>query len=120
MKATLQKFARMSGAAMVALTLAFGGMALGEVVAPTQATAKVLPAKAKSVKRKAIGKKKALEIALKHAGLKRSQVRDVKVKLDVEDGRKIYEVEFEKGAYEYDYDIDRYTGRIIEYEIDRD
>ena len=39
------------------------------------------------------------------------------VELDSDDGRRIYEVDFEVGSKDYEYDIDAYTGKIIKYEI---
>lgn len=64
-------------------------------------------------KRKPIGKDAAIAIALAHAGLKRDAVRDLKCELDREDGIMVYEVEFESGAYDYEYDIDAKTGKIL-------
>ena len=43
-----------------------------------------------------------------------------KVKLDDDDGRGVYEIEFYVGNTEYDYEIDAHSGGIIEYDIDRD
>nr|WP_314982376.1 PepSY domain-containing protein [uncultured Stomatobaculum sp.] len=43
-----------------------------------------------------------------------------KAKLDDDDGRGVYEIEFYVGNTEYDYKIDAYSGGIIEYDIDRD
>ncbi len=67
-----------------------------------------------------IGKAKAESAALGHAGLKKSQVRGFNCKLDREDGVQVYEVEFEYGRYDYDYCINAETGKIIEWEKDRD
>ena len=39
-----------------------------------------------------------------------------KVELDYEDGRKVYEVEFIKGGYEYEFDVDANTGAIVNFE----
>ena len=65
-----------------------------------------------------IGEAKAKEIALKHAGLSASKVSFVQVKLDWEDGRQVYEVEFYSGSKEYDYEIDAATGDIRSYDFD--
>ncbi|MBQ8503559.1 MAG: fibronectin type III domain-containing protein [Clostridia bacterium] len=67
-----------------------------------------------------IGNTKAGNIALKNAGLKKSQVRDFECKLDTENGIRIYEVEFEYGQYDYEYDINATTGKIISVEKSRD
>jgi len=63
-----------------------------------------------------IGVEKAKAIALKDA--KVSDVTFVKVKLDTEDGVKVYDVEFYKGNVEYDYEIDAITGQIREKDLD--
>ena len=51
--------------------------------------------------------------ALEHAGLTEADVTFVHVKLDRDDGRLEYEVEFYKDNTEYDYDIDANTGEIL-------
>ncbi|MDO4608814.1 MAG: PepSY domain-containing protein [Clostridia bacterium] len=55
----------------------------------------------------------AKKAALEHAELDESQVRDVDIDLDRDNGRLIYEVDFNSGNTEYDYDIDAETGEII-------
>ena len=61
----------------------------------------------------------AKEKALAHAGLTSSQVTFVKAKLDWDDGRQVYEVEFYDGSYkEYDYEIDASTGTVVKYDYD--
>lgn len=55
----------------------------------------------------------AKEAALKHAGLSDSQVTDVDIDLDRDNGKLIYEVDFNSGNTEYDYDIDAQTGEVI-------
>ena len=71
-------------------------------------------------KNSVIGNTKAGEIALSHASLKKSQVRDFSCKLDYENGVQVYEVEFEYGRYDYEYDINAKTGKIIRWEKDAD
>ena len=67
-----------------------------------------------------IGIDRAKEIALNHAGKSSSSVSFSKVKLDDDDGEVVYEIEFYIGSIEYDYEIDAYSGTILEYEIDND
>jgi len=55
----------------------------------------------------------ARDAALKHAGLDESQVSDVDVDLDRDNGKLIYEVDFNSGNTEYDYDIDAESGAVI-------
>ena len=66
----------------------------------------------------AIGEAKAKDLALSHAGLTAGQVTFLQVKLDWEDGRQVYEVEFYSGSKEYDYDIDAVSGQILSYDYD--
>ena len=41
-----------------------------------------------------------------------------KLKLDTEDGIKVYDVEFYKGNVEYSYEIDAKTGKIVEKDVE--
>ena len=62
---------------------------------------------------------KAREIALAHAGLTAGEVTFLKTKLDREDGRLVYDVEFYTADYsEYDYEIDAADGTILSYDFD--
>ena len=66
-----------------------------------------------------ISEQKAKEIALTHAGLTADQVTFVKSGIDMENGRKEYDVEFfTKDQKEYDYEIDPYTGEVLNYDYD--
>lgn len=60
----------------------------------------------------------AKKVALEHAGIKESDVTNLKIKLDTEDGIKEYEVEFFSGNTEYDYDINAISGEIISFDND--
>lgn len=60
-----------------------------------------------------IGTEKAIEIALQHFGLSKSQVTDLEAELDYEFGRMVYEVEFEVADYDYECDVDAVTGAVI-------
>ncbi len=59
-----------------------------------------------------------IQIALRHAGLKQSDICDLSCKLEEDDGVMIYQVEFEHGRYEYEYEIDAKTGKILDAEVD--
>ena len=82
--------------------------------APTQAQSAALtqpqtaaPTQTASV----ISVDKAKQIALSHAGVSGASFK--KVKLDKDDGVRVYEIEFKVGNVEYDYDIDASSGAII-------
>lgn len=59
-----------------------------------------------------IGVDKAKSIALSDAGVNAADAVFLKARLDRDDGRMEYEVEFYSGSKEYDYDIDALTGEI--------
>ena len=66
-----------------------------------------------------ISKERAKKIALDHAGYEESEVRFVKAKLDRDDGRYEYEIEFRAdGNIEYDYSINAVNGKIVEFDRD--
>lgn len=72
-----------------------------------------------SVSSELISKAQAENTALSHAGLKKSQVKFFECKLDRENGIKVYEVEFDYGSYEYEYEINALSGKIISVEKNR-
>ena len=65
-----------------------------------------------------IGAEKAKTIALNHAGVSASNAVFLHAKLDYDDGRRTYEVEFYSGSKGYDYEIDAATGEILSYDFD--
>ena len=65
-------------------------------------------------KENVIGNAAAKSAALKHAGVTESQATELKVELDREDGKLVYEVEFKSAGYEYDYEIDAVKGTVLQ------
>ena len=65
-----------------------------------------------------ISEAKAKSIALAHAGLTESQVTFLKIHLDRDDGRTVYDIDFYSGNVEYDYEINAITGAILEFDKD--
>lgn len=69
-----------------------------------------------------IGEDAAKAAALEHAGLAESDLQGIRAKLEYEDGRAVYDVEFvritDAGAEEYDYEIDATTAEILSYDYD--
>lgn len=61
----------------------------------------------------AVDKDKAQEIALAHAGIKAADATITKSKLDYDDGRQIYEIEWYANGAKYDYEIAVATGEIV-------
>ena len=69
---------------------------------------------------KRISPEKATKIALRHAGVKKSDAIIGKAKLEYDDGRESYEIEFYANNYDNDYDIDALSGAVIESNKDYD
>ncbi|MCI8890427.1 MAG: hypothetical protein HFH34_03590 [Eubacterium sp.] len=66
-----------------------------------------------------ITEKQARIKALAHAGLSEEEVIFLKTELDIEDGRKVYEVEFlSNDTKEYDYEIDASSGDVVSYDFE--
>lgn len=63
---------------------------------------------------------KAKKIALDKAGLKEKDVLFEEARLDFDDGKWVYDIEFRQGLIEYNFEIDATDGRIIEWEKDID
>ncbi len=67
-----------------------------------------------------ISKSTAKGSALKHAGVKESEISRYKVELEKDDGVWKYEISFNVGYVEYDYTINAENGKILESEKDID
>lgn len=79
---------------------------------PTQPAAPTQPqSSATTQAASVISADRAKQIALSHAGVSGASFK--KVKLDTDDGVRVYEIEFKVGNVEYDYDIDASSGAII-------
>lgn len=61
----------------------------------------------------AVDEAKAQEIALAHAGIKAADATITKSKLDYDDGRQVYEIEWYANGAKYDYEVAVATGEII-------
>ena len=62
----------------------------------------------------AVDEAKAQEIALAHAGVSAADATITKSKLDYDDGRQVYEIEWYANGAKYDYEIAVATGEIID------
>lgn len=61
----------------------------------------------------------ALSIAYADAGVTADQARDIECELDCEKGQWVYEISFDVGRTEYEFDLDAVTGAILTREIDQ-
>ena len=91
----------------------------GTVSAPAAASPSPSAGQTTGGQAAAVTEEQARETALSHAGLTADQVTFVRSKLDRDDGRLMYDVEFYTSDYkEYDYEIDAATGEILSYDYD--
>ncbi len=67
---------------------------------------------------KLIGKNKAQDAAIAHAGVT-PDAGTLKADLDNENGKAVYEVEFVSGGIEYEYKLDATTGAVLKAEKDK-
>ena len=67
---------------------------------------------------KDIGRDAALEAALEDAGVSESDTTRLKVSEDNDDGRKIYEIQFDAGEKEYDYEVSASDGKILSADVE--
>ena len=81
-----------------------------------QAAKKTTTSAAAEQKNDFIGVDSAKQKALSHAGLNSADVRFTKVKLDRDDGISVYEIEFISGNYEYEYEINASTGKVVDWD----
>ncbi len=68
--------------------------------------------------RQLLSRKDACAAALAHAGVSEGDAQDLSCELDEEDGRALYEIEFETSRGDYEYLLDAYTGAVLEADID--
>ncbi len=64
-----------------------------------------------------ISAEEAKDIALNHAKVSKSNAKFTKIKLDMENGISVYEIEFLSNNKEYDYSINSTNGKIVKFEI---
>ena len=87
---------------------------------PVEPEVPIEPEKPVEPEKKPLTAQEAEAIALAHAGLTREEVVFDRTETDREDGRQVFEVEFRKGNWEYSYEIDAETGKILEWEKEYD
>ncbi len=71
------------------------------------------PAQAAEVK---VTKDDAKAAALAHVGLNEKDVKRFKAELDKERKGLVYEIEFESGRYEYEYEVSAEDGKVLKHE----
>ena len=81
-------------------------------------TAAPSPAVTNAPSQNYIGVEAAKSAALSHAGVAAADAKFVKAQLDYDDGIAVYDVDFYSGSYEYDYEINAVTGKVISFDAD--
>ena len=66
-----------------------------------------------------VTKDEAKAAALKHAGLNENEISRYKVELDKERNGLVYEIEFEAGKLEYEYEVSAEDGKVLKAEKER-
>lgn len=62
-----------------------------------------------------IGAEKAQEIALEKAGVKAEDTMFINAHIDRDDGKVVYDVEFQSASIDYEVTVDAVTGEVIEF-----
>jgi uncharacterized membrane protein YkoI len=78
------------------------------------------PTPAPSSSPSVIGADAAKAAALAHAKVSAADAYKWECELDRDDGRTVYEIEFKAGRYEYSYEVDAYSGAILDFEKEID
>ena len=73
-----------------------------------------------AVQSSGVDRAEAINIALRHAGLTKTEVRELEAELDKERHGIYWEIDFEHGSYDYSYDIDLHSGEIVRSEREWD
>lgn len=64
-------------------------------------------------------KEDAKVTALAHAGVSKADVKNYKAEVDKERTVLVYEIEFDAGVYEYEYEVNAENGNVIKHEKER-
>ena len=65
-----------------------------------------------------ITKEEAQQIALDYVGLTAEQVQQLRSEYEIDDGIRQYDVQFYEGDWEYEFEIDAATGKILSFDKD--
>ena len=106
---------REDGEEFYAVNFTVGGASYQYQIHPV--TGKVL--RANSQGPRLIGEEAAKSAALTHAGVSADGAGCIRCELDEDDGLWIYEVEFQAGGLEYEYEISASDGTVLKAEQDR-
>lgn len=71
------------------------------------------PVSSSSVPEVKVSREEAKAAALKHAGLSENEISRYKAELDRERAGLVYEIEFDAGKYEYEYEVSAEDGKVL-------
>ena len=66
-----------------------------------------------------ISEQEAIQIALNDANVQKEEASRLSSYLNLDDMSKQYDIEFIAGEYEYEYEIDAESGRILDFSVER-
>ena len=78
------------------------------------------PNSSQSVSSAYISASKAKNIALEHAGVSAANASFIKAEFDRDDGKAVYEIEFFSKGYDYEYEIDAKSGKVLDFDKEYD
>ncbi len=91
---------------------------VSEPESQNQAATAPVQSPAASPSEETISSGEAKAIALNHAGFTEGDIRNYRSEIDRERGKLVYEIEFDSGNYEYEYEIDAVSGAVLKAEKD--
>lgn len=65
-----------------------------------------------------IGREAAIAAALERAGVSETEAKNIRCELDEDDGRAVYEIEFDAGLHEYSCEVEAASGTVRDFEKD--
>lgn len=83
----------------------------------TQSTEQTQATESTTIAQTKITQNEAVNIALKHANVDRSEISFLHIEKEFDNGITVYEIDFNVDLFEYDYTINEANGEILEYSI---
>lgn len=97
-------------------TLTVTQTASTEATIPSAGESVEIASQASSAASAYISETDAKKIVFDHAGVVEADVTGLRIRLDRDDGRQVYEIEFYSADQEYDYEIDAADGSILSFQ----
>lgn len=91
-----------------------------EEITPSTGDSVEIASQPSSAENAFISEADAKKAAFDHAGVAEADVTGLRIKLDRDDGRQVYDVEFYSGSQEYDYEINAVDGTVLSFDKEMD